>query len=242
MKVDLKASEVQSKGMVEVDAIRRCPRFAGISEPCALWIAERMYRRRYSKKERLFMEGDDSDRLIVIERGSVKVFKTLESGRELILNIFGIGESVGEVALIDKDVFPASASAQQESICLEFSRDSYFEMGRKFPEALYSTIRDLSHRVRSMTQRIQELGGRNVEEKLAKVFLGLASSGEPRRGGIFVPIPIGRQELADMVGARIETVIRTLGQWQKKEFLLTETGGFFIPSKRQLQNFIQRDL
>lgn len=224
---------------LDIQAVKMCPRFAGISEEASQWLASRMNRRVFKKKMPIFFEEESCRHLFIIERGSVKVFKTLDSGRELILNIFGLGEAIGEVALIDEDCFPASAVANEETFLLELSKESYFEMGRLFPEVLYSTIRDLTQRVRVMTRRIHELGSGNVDAKLAQVFLSLSLSATRREGGCFIAFSISRQELADLIGARIETVIRTMSRWQKLGLVQTEQDGFNIPKLSDLQQIIR---
>lgn len=216
--------------MVEVNAVKSCPRFSGLPPQVNEWLAQRLQRRVYQKKTMLFLEGDSCDRLLIIERGVVKVFKTLESGRELILSLFRTGESVGEVALIDGDLFPASASAQEDTFMLELSRADYLEMGRLFPEALFSTIRDLTQRIRAMTQRVCELGSGGVEARLAQLFLSLSRSVQPTQKGVMIPFSMSRQELADMIGVRIETVIRAMSQLQKEEVVITQKSGFLLPN------------
>lgn len=221
--------------MVEIHILKRCPRFSGASPNAIAWLSQRVSRKYYEKRAPLFAEGDPALKLFLIERGAVKVFKTLESGRELILNIFRSGESVGEVALIDKECFPASASAQDDSFILELSQGDYVEMGKLYPEVLYSTIRDLNQRVKAMTQRIHELASGSVEARLAQVFLSLSRLGKPVDGAVRLPCPMSRQELADMIGVRIETVIRVMSRWHKDEIIVTEKNGFLIPNLDTLQ-------
>jgi CRP/FNR family transcriptional regulator len=227
--------------MVDPKVIRSNPRFAGLSKNASEWLAHRFSRRMYEKKSPLFFEGEVCDRLLIIERGAIKVFKSLESGRELILNIFRSGESVGEVALIDRDVFPASAVAHEDSSILELKADHYFELGTKFPEALFSTIRDLTQRIRAMTQRVQELGSGSVDARLAQLFLSLSRAGTAQPTGfVQVPFYISRQELADMVGVRIETVIRVMSKWQREGVVLTKDNGFEIPSLKDLNAILEQ--
>ncbi len=221
--------------MVEIHILKRCPRFSGASLNALNWLSERTLRKYYEKGSSIFAEGDPPHNLFLIERGAVKVFKTLESGREIILNIFRSGEAVGEVALIDKECFPASASAQDDSFILEIPQESYVEIGRLHPELLYSTVRDLNQRVRAMTQRIHELSGGSVEERLAQFFLNLSRLGKTVGDSIQLPCPMSRQELADIIGVRIETVIRVMSRWQKEEIVITQKSGFLIPHPERLK-------
>lgn len=225
--------------MVELQVIKRTPRFAGLSEAASHWLSQRISRKTHPKKSTLFLEGEPVSRLFLIEYGSVKIYKTLDSGRELILNVFHSGEAVGEVALIDGDLLPASATIMEDSSILELSRKDYIDLGKLFPEALYATIRDLTQRVKAMTQRIHELGSGSVDARLAQLFLSLSKSGDSNTEGILLRYSFSRQELADMIGVRIETVIRTMSRWHKEEVVLTLDEGFLISKPAHLEDILK---
>ena len=55
------------------------------------------------------------------------------------------------------------------------------------------------------------------------------------RGGTFVPMPLARQELADLTGTTIETAIRIMSRWQKEHVLLTEKDGFVVIDRDALE-------
>jgi CRP/FNR family transcriptional regulator len=52
--------------------------------------------------------------------------------------------------------------------------------------------------------------------------------GTPRDGGVFIPLALSRQELADLTGTTIETCIRIMSRWSKERVLLTGPDGFTI--------------
>lgn len=75
-----------------------------------------------------------------------------------------------------------------------------------------------------------------VEGRFARLFLKLADQiGKPERGGIFVAMPLTRQELADLTGTTIETAIRIMSRWQKDDIVRTEKDGFVIVDRKALQ-------
>jgi CRP/FNR family transcriptional regulator len=79
-------------------------------------------------------------------------------------------------------------------------------------------------------------GGR-VEARFARLFLKLAEQiGRPDRGGVFVPLPLSRQELADWTGTTIETSIRIMSRWGKEEVLRTEKDGFVVLDSPTLES------
>ena len=67
------------------------------------------------------------------------------------------------------------------------------------------------------------------------MFLKLCDQiGRPERGGVYVAMPLSRQELADLTGTTIETAIRIMSRWQKDEVLHTEKDGFVVIDRNAL--------
>ncbi len=81
------------------------------------------------------------------------------------------------------------------------------------------------------------MSGARVEARFARLFLKLHEQiGRSERGGIFVPMPLARQELADLTGTTIETAIRIMSRWQKEDVLHTEKDGFVILNREALED------
>lgn len=225
--------------MIAVDDIRQIPRFAGISDLACQWLAGRAVRRSFPKGATIFEEGADSQYLWLVESGVVKIAKFLESGRELIVGMFGPGESVGEVALLDASGFPATAIAHSDCTCIAVGRGDYFEFLRTFPDVPLAIIRDLSMRMRALNRRVGDLGGGGVEYRLARVLLALAeASGAGSRTHAVVQTKLSRQNLADMIGARVETVIRVLSKWSKDHVVTWTNDGFEIADRATLDSIL----
>jgi CRP/FNR family transcriptional regulator len=89
-----------------------------------------------------------------------------------------------------------------------------------------------------LTSRLGELAGARVESRFARLFLKLADRlGRDERGGVFIPLPLSRQELADLTGTTIETAIRVMSRWGKQDVLRTEKDGFVVVDASTLQTF-----
>ena len=65
-----------------------------------------------------------------------------------------------------------------------------------------------------------------VETRFARWFLKLGDQlGRPHHDGTWIPLPLSRQELADVTGTTIETAIRIMSRSSKKGVLLTAKDG-----------------
>ena len=53
-------------------------------------------------------------------------------------------------------------------------------------------------------------------------------------GGLFIPLALSRQELADMTGTTVETAIRVMSRWAKQELVATRDDGFVLLDRGRL--------
>jgi CRP-like cAMP-binding protein len=223
--------------MLDAKAIRRIPRFSGISPEAERWLCERAGVRSFAKGEPIFFEGDPCECFYMVLTGEVKVFKVLESGRELILDFFREGESFGEVALVDGSDLPASALAAEAASVLTLSRKDYLALLERHPEVARSIIRDLTLRMHALRRRVEVLGETGVQARIANLLLIYGRQlGEETERGLLIPIHLSRGEVAALVSARIETVIRIMSRWQKEQLVLSEPEGFRVPDAAALQS------
>ena len=185
--------------------------------------------RECAKGEHIFVEGSPSDRFYVIASGRVKVFKVTPAGKDVILEIFGVGDPLGAVAVYEGWPFPASAVALEDTTCITIERGTFFTLLETHPTFVRGLLLGLTYRLIELTNRLAELTGGRVEPRFARLFLKLADeSGTAARGGTFIAIPLTRQELADLSGTTIETAIRIMSRWSKQGIVSTEKDGFVV--------------
>src|SRR5262245_47387149 len=193
--------------------------------------------RDFEKGDVLFQEGDAPDHLYTVVSGRVKVFKTTARGTDVILEIFGPGDPVGAVAVYESRAYPATAVALEPTMCLLIARQEFFALLDTRPTLVRGLLVGLTHRLVELTTRLTELSGGRVEARLARFLLKLANDmGQRRADGIFIPLALSRQELADMIGTTIETSIRVMSRWGKEDVVRTEKDGFLVVDRDALES------
>ena len=192
--------------------------------------------RAFDKAAVLFHEGDPSDQLYTIVSGRVKVFKTTPRGTDAILEIFGPGDPVGAVAVYESRPYPATAVALEPTTCVLVGRQTFFDLLETYPTMMRGLLGGLTLRLVELTNRLAELSGGRVEARMARFLLKLANDmGQQRPDGVFIPLALSRQELADMIGTTIETSIRIMSRWGKDGVVRTEKDGFTVVDKAGLE-------
>ena len=194
--------------------------------------------RHYERGDHVFHEGDPSEFFVVVVTGRVKVYKHGPDGHDVILEMFGPGGPLGAVATYESRPFPASAAALEATTCLMIPRQDFFALLDRHPSLVRGLLGSLSLRLVELTTRLAELTGGRVEVRFARLFLKLADQlGRSERDGIFIPLPLSRQELADLTGTTIETAIRIMSRWSKDGVLRTDKDGFVLLNRDSLESF-----
>ena len=191
--------------------------------------------RGYEKGETIFREGDPADRIHFVVLGRVKIVKAA-GGRDVILEILGSGEPVGAVAVFEQRPFPASAVTLEGSSILSIPEREFFALLEKRPAMMRHLLAGLTYRLMMVNKRLADMTG-SAEYRAARLFLTLADrTGMPKTGGVFIPLTLSRQEIADLIGTTLETAIRLMSRWQKDGVVLTEKTGFHVPSVEGLRS------
>jgi CRP/FNR family cyclic AMP-dependent transcriptional regulator len=160
--------------------------------------------RTYPKNTVFITEGDSSDAVFVVLSGKVKVFVADTEGHEMILDTYGAGDYVGEMALDGK---PRSASCMTlESTAFSVvQRDPIREAIRANPDFALDMIAKVIDRARLATDNVKHLALLDVYGRVARLLLNMAVETE---GKLAIPDKITQQEIAERVGASRDMVSR----------------------------------
>src|SRR3569623_184935 len=187
--------------------LKNIPLFSGLNEAEIAEIARHAIVRSYPENTVLINEGDHSDTLYVIQEGKVKVYLADEQGKEIVLNQQGPGEYFGELALLDDAARSASVMTLERSSFCVLSKDVFKDVLAKNPNIAVSLIKDLTHRVRALTDNVKSLALLDVYGRVAKTLLGMAT---PQGDRLVIESKLTQQDIADRVGASREMVSRIL--------------------------------
>jgi len=222
-------------GSAVEEALRGVVLYRALSPDDRARLAEVSVIRSYEKGEALFSEGDPSDSLYTVLSGRVKVVKSVASGKEVILEIFGVGDPVGTVVAYEGRPYPATAIALEKSSCLLVRRGPFFGLLERHPTLVRGFLLGMAQRIVELTRRIPEVAGGRVETRFAHLFLKLGDKmGRPGPSGTYIPMALSRQDLADLTGTTIETCIRIMSRWGKEGIVRTEKDGFVLVNRAAL--------
>ncbi len=192
--------------------------------------------RSYEKKEIIFWEGDNAHSLYFIESGTIKTYKGTESGKELVTGLYGAGDFIGQLSLLN-----AAGAYVENAVVLEDAELSAIPK-KDFLKLLYGNhmvsqkfIRMISNNLIDIQTHLVDMAFASVRQRAAKALLELYEKGiikDKPNGGMSIP----REDFAGMIGTATETAIRTLSDFKDAGLITTDSGRrIILLNKEELQ-------
>jgi CRP-like cAMP-binding protein len=186
----------------------------------------------YDRDEVIFDQGAAATHFHSVRTGKVKMSAFNDQGRELLMGYFTDGQSFGEPPFFTHVPYPASAIAVVESAVWKISYDGFLTLLRENFDVHLELTTVLCGRLVYKSMMMTEIAVQEAEHRLATLIehfrreAGVAD-GEPYR------VPFTRQQLADMTGLRVETVIRCIKSMENEGALRIEEGKIIWSSSNQ---------
>lgn len=178
--------------------------------------------KNYSKGTHIFNEGDTAKYYWQIQSGEIKMNNFNEEGKEFIQGLFTKGESFGEPPLLISKNYPANAVALTDVVLLQLSQTVFLELLHEHPETAIAISTRLANRLYYKSVMASEISSQDPEHRLLKLIDYLKLHVEEIPEGQKYCVTLTRQQLADLTGLRVETVIRSIKNLEKKGALTIE--------------------
>ncbi len=195
--------------------LARCNLFEQLPPEIVADLERQARRRRFPRKALIYLPADESDAVLLLAEGRVKLCHLAPDGKESILAFVEPGEVFGELAIVDPGERDEYAAALEPSTVILIPRDAIQPVIEQHPSVALEVTRLLGLRRRRIERRLRHLMFRSNRERLAHLLLELAERyGEQDAGGVRLSIRLSHQELAGLIGSTRESVTVALGELQ----------------------------
>jgi CRP-like cAMP-binding protein len=184
----------------------------------------------YKKRDLLFEEGDYPRYLYFVKTGKVKVFKTNDDGKELIISICKAGDFFGYIDLIKDEKYSESAAAMEETEISLIPKDDFSKLLHANKDVSSQLIKMLADNIVDKEDQLINLAYNSVRRRVADAILLLNQKQEDGR------ISILRDDLARIVGTAKESVIRMLTEFKEDGYIEIKDGAIRILDAEGLKN------
>ena len=209
---------------MDEDLVRRAPLFAALDDGAAAALQASMAQVTVPKGDVVFAEGEEGDRLFVVQDGKVKLSQTSADGREQVMAVVGPGEMFGELSLFDPGRRTSTATAVTDCVLLGLGQSDLRPWLTGRPEVAEALLRALAQRLRRANEAMADLVFSDVPGRVAKALLELSDKFGQRQndGSILVAHDLTQEELAQLVGASRETVNKSLADFAQRGWIKLE--------------------
>jgi CRP/FNR family transcriptional regulator, cyclic AMP receptor protein len=173
------------------------------------------------KDHLLIEEGEPAQDFLQVEEGQIKMYIMNPDGQEFTQGLFNPGESFGEPALLGGFPYPSSAIAMVDSKVWRLPKAEFLHLLKDNFEIHLKLDQVLCKRLQYKSMILTEVSSYDPEHRLLTVMKYYKKEQKPDPKAKVI-IPFTRQQLADMTGLRVETVIRAVKKMEKEGKLSLE--------------------
>jgi len=194
-------------------------------------LAQRAVERRFEPDQNLFWEGEPCAGIFLIVQGSVKILKSSNSGREMMLSLETAPATVAELPLFDGGPYPASARAVDAVVTLFINKGDFQQACRQYPEIALKVLAVVGKRLRHLIGVVHAMTFGSVTQRLARLLLETSA----QAGADQFDFPLTHQELASRLGTVREVVSRNIARFRSVGLIRIDAGRLSIVDRAALE-------
>jgi len=193
------------------------PYLTGLTEDEVNQVQRTFQQQHYDAGDFIQKAGEPAIRLSIVGAGFVKVVRPTMDGQDVLLDILGPGEHFGSLAELGDASYREDVVALTDCCILYTNADNFHEILQRFPAVALSTLELVAARLRGAQSSIEHLSAYPVDRRVSSTLLHLAAKiGRVHETGFLIDVPLSRQDIADMTGAKVETVSRVLSDFRRR--------------------------
>jgi CRP-like cAMP-binding protein len=215
-------------GAIDAIELEHTELFRSLSAERLALVKPRLVERSFARQQVLYLEGAPADRLWILRRGGVRLYKTSRRGQVLTLDRLGPGEVFGAVSALEQTSYPSSAETTEAGSAWVLPRDAFLRLLEGEPRLALELLRVVGRRLREAEDRLRSAAQDPAPARLAQALLHSARGGEAH---------VTRRTLAEEAGTSVETAIRVLRRFEHAGWVRGEVGIIFLldePALRRL--------
>ncbi|MGF7028978.1 Crp/Fnr family transcriptional regulator [Sphingobacterium siyangense] len=180
----------------------------------------------YAAKETIFSRDASPTAYLQISKGTVELDNYHEDGKEFTLNILSAGQSIGESLLFGGNHYPMNAVAKDECSILYLPKTQFLQLLDENKSIVFRLLGYLSDR---LFYKYTMLFGNSANEPIPKILalLDYYKRSASVEGQFSYSFPLTRQQIANLTGLRVETVIRTVKKMNEERLILVKDRKIF---------------
>ncbi len=199
----------------DLETVRYLPLFQGLAPDALRSLLRDAEVLAFSKRTVIFEQGEPVTRFFGVLSGWVKLYRLRPDGSEVIIEVFGPGESFAEGAIGMPDGYPVSAELVEDGRLLAVPVAGYIERLREDPELVVRTFASLAINLKRLVSRIESGSSLNSSQRVGAFLLHFCPPPKPGEDPVDVRLPYDKKLIASRLGMKPETFSRALANLRK---------------------------
>ena len=182
--------------------------------------------KKVPRGDTIFREGTICCFYYQLVSGRVRWLNINEEGKEFIQTVIEPGECFGELPLFDDGPYAASAIADEDAVVIRLHKPVFIQLIKENQDIHFKFTRLLAQRVRFKIILLKSLACHDPEIMI-RALLNYLKKENKNFCTDCNQLRLTRQQIADMTGLRVETVIRSMRHMHDRGELLIDKGKVF---------------
>jgi CRP-like cAMP-binding protein len=185
----------------------------------------------FSKGDLLFQAGSPANGFYFLKRGSVRTFRKTTSGQEQTFRLKGVGDWLGFRDCMGHGNHNYDAIALESVQVCFINRELIEDLVQNDTSFQKEIFHQIAEDWKATEEQVFQLGTKQVHSRLAEIILVLDKAQGSRST---VDLNINREELASIIGMKVETLVRALTDLKTRNYISVEKNRFIILNREAL--------
>jgi len=209
--------------------LRQVDLFSGLASAEVRRLGELVDTELREQGEVIYRVGDLSDTIYVLKSGKIKLSRTSEGGKEMILYYIRPGEVFGEIAITGQELRNGTATVVEDAFMCSIRRDDLEEYLGRIPGLALEFSRIIGRRKQQIESRVIDLVSKDVRTRLAQALSELATDfGCEEERGTLIDLPLTQSDLAQLVGSTRETTSTVFNEFRRNGLVDSEGRSIWV--------------
>lgn len=193
--------------------VKKVPLFQGIDDATVEKLATQCHQKFCTKGCDLFAMGDLANVFFIIIHGWIKLYRSSKDGEEVIVHIFGPGESFAEAAVFGTHKsYPVNAQALEDSVVIEVPRNFFvhkIEQDSRFALRMLGSIAARQH---YLVQQLEQVTTRSASQRIGAFLIRFCQKHQLAKEEWMVDLPYDKSIISTRLNIKPETFSRALAK------------------------------
>ena len=174
----------------------------------------------YGKGQMIYNQDQPSTNLYLVMDGRVKISRTTEDGRQVMIDIYQRDEFFGESSLLNVPHCAEQATALEGTKVMMWTASAIDEIVKRRPRLAVALMQILVQRTINFAERLESFSTDSIQRRLARSLLRFSQRfGRPEEDGSVVMVALTHDLLAQYVGTSREIITHYMARFRREGYM-----------------------